>query len=73
MPTREEKDKFSLMVEDMVARMSISYIDAITEHCSKSGMEMEIAATLINPTLKSKIELEARALNFLPKQDTLPI
>jgi hypothetical protein len=73
MPTREEKDKFSLMIEDMVTAMQITYIDAITEYCSKSGMETEIAETLINTTLKGKIEVEARQLRFLPKEDTLPI
>jgi hypothetical protein len=36
-------------------------------------MEVEVAASLLNTALKSKIELEARELRFLPRQGHLPL
>jgi len=73
MPTREEKDTFSLMIEERATTLAITHMDAIIDYCSKSGMEVEVAASLLNSTIKSKIEIEARQLRFLPRQGTLPI
>lgn len=73
MPSREERDAFSLMIEEQAQKLGINHIDTITEYCGKSGMEVEVAASLLNGTLKSKIELEARGLRFLPKTATLPV
>ena len=73
MPTREEKNAFSLLIEEVVARSGISHMEAITDHCERTGLEVEVAATLVNPTLKAKIELEARQRRYLPKDSTLPV
>jgi hypothetical protein len=73
MPTKEEKNSFSLLIEEMAIAMGISHIEAITEHCSRTGLEVEIAGTLIAPTLKAKIEFEARELRYLTKESTLPV
>ena len=73
MPTREEKDTFSLMIEERALRLEISHMDAIIDYCSKSNMEVEVAASLLNTSIKSKIELEARELRFLPRQGQLPL
>jgi len=73
MPTREEKDTFSLMIEEKALKLKINHMDAIVDYCSKSGMEIETAASLLNSTIKSKIEIEARQLRFLPRTGQLPI
>jgi len=73
MPTKDEKNKFSLMIEEIATKEGITHMEAITDYCAKTELEVEVAAQLINPTLKSKIELEARTLRYLPKDSTLPV
>ena len=53
MATKEEKNNFSIAIERMTANKKISYIEAITLHCEETGLEVELAATLINDILKS--------------------
>ena len=45
-------------------------MDAIVMHCESTGLEIELAAKLVSGALKSKIQLEAEELNFLPKSNT---
>lgn len=48
-------------------------MEAIVDYCEEVGLEVEVAATLINPILKMKIEEEAQALRFLQRNSKLPI
>ena len=74
MPTKEEMKKFSLEIDRFVSERSINHLEAIVEYCTEPGLEMEVAATLINSNLKSKIELLASDLNMLKvKKSRLPI
>lgn len=73
MATRDEMNSFSMMIESLANRLKISHIDAITYHCELVDMEVEVAATLVNDSLKSKIELEAQNLNYLEKSSRLPL
>lgn len=75
MPTKDEMTTFSLSIETIVAKKNIPYMDAIIMYCEDSGLEVELAAKLISGALKSKIQLEAEDLHFLPKSNTtkLPI
>jgi len=75
MATKEEITDFSIKIEEMVWMKDISYMDAIILYCEETGFEVELAAKLISGALKSKIKIEAEALNFLPKSNTakLPI
>ena len=70
MPTKEEITTFSLKIENLVSEKNIPYMDAIVMHCESTGLEVELAAKLISGALKSKIQLEAEELNFLPKSNT---
>lgn len=66
--------KFSMEIESMVANTSLNYIEAIVEYCKTTGLEVELAATLITQNLKSKIELDAMNNNMLKvKGARLPI
>lgn len=71
MTSKTEKDTFSSMIETMALRHGISHMEAIMEHCEQTGLEVEVAATLVNASLKAKIENEAVALRFLPKNNKL--
>ena len=73
MPTKDEMMKFARAIDELVARTDYNYIEAIVEHCKQTGLEIEVAATLINQNLKAKIESDAMDLNLLPKTNKLPI
>ena len=73
MPTRDEIKKFSMMIEKLVGENSLGYMDAICHHCKETGLEIEVAATLVNDTLKELIESEAAELHYLPKSGKLPL
>jgi hypothetical protein len=74
MPTKDEMLKFAKAIDALVANTDYNYIEAIIEYCKSTGLEVEVAATLINSNLKSKIELDAMNNNMLKvKGSRLPI
>lgn len=73
MPTKDEIKDFSLMVEELSKKAGIGLMDAICHHCEETGLEIEIAASLISASLKSKIREEAQEFNMLKKTSKLPI
>lgn len=70
MPTKDEMTTFSLNIETLVSKKNIPYMDAVLMYCEETGLEVELAAKLVSGALKSKIQLEAEGLNFLPKSNT---
>jgi len=73
MASREEKNIFSMMIMEMAISEKIDHMDAITTYCDRNNLEIEVAASLINDSLKSIIEGEAMELRFLPRGGKLPI
>lgn len=76
MPTLDEMVKFSESIETLVydSYDNYTYLEAIIEHCKTTGLEVEVAASLIHPVLKSKIEEQSYHLNMLKdKYSRLPI
>lgn len=73
MATREEKNRFSMMIMEMAINQKTDHMDAITHYCEKNNLEIEVAATLINESLKSILEGEAMELRFIPRGSRLPI
>jgi hypothetical protein len=74
MPTKDEMNNFAKIIDDVVSKTDYTYIEAIIEHCNKTGMEIEVAASLINSNLKSKIENDALDRNLLKeKSSRLPL
>jgi hypothetical protein len=74
MPTKDEMQKFAKEIEKIVSGTDYNYIEAIVEYCRKTGLEIEVASTLINSNLKSKIEGNAIEFNLLKnKSPRLPI
>ena len=70
MPTKDEMTTFSLSIETIVAKKNIPYMDAVIMFCEETGLEVELAAKMISGALKSKIQIEAEELHFLPKSNT---
>jgi hypothetical protein len=73
MPTKEEIKNFSILVENIANEQSLGLMDAICHHCKETGLEIEVAATLISAALKAKIKEEAQSLNLIKKSSKLPI
>ena len=73
MPTKDEVRDFSLLIEKKAIDLQCSHIDAILEHCKETELEIEVATTLISPSLKAKIIEEAQELNLLKRSSKLPI
>jgi hypothetical protein len=74
MPTKDEMAKFATAIETMVAESDYTYIEAIVEYCKDTGLEIEVAASLCNSNLKSKLENDAMDNNMLKvKSSRLPI
>ena len=73
MASREEKNQFSMMIMEMALKEKIDHMDAITTYCEKHNLEIEVAATLINDSLKSIIQGEAMDLRYLPRGGKLPL
>jgi len=74
MPTKDEMKKFAFAIDSMVANTDYTYLEAIIEYCRDTGLELEVAASLINSNLKTKIESQAMENNMLKvKSSKLPI
>lgn len=67
------KSKFTRLIEDAVVNHRVSYMDAVIQVCEDNNVEIEEVRRFISPSIKEKIEAEARNLNFLPKLNTLPV
>jgi hypothetical protein len=77
MPQLYSKNDFSLMIESLATQNEeISYIETIVDYCKKNNLEVESVSKLLNKSILSKIELEARSLNLLEDKEktaVLPI
>lgn len=56
---------FILEIERLVKEESLGYIEAITQYCQETGIDIESIPKLLTPTLKSKIKNEAIELNLI--------
>lgn len=66
-------NEFSLHIEQIVRDKKITYMDAVLEYCKENYLEPEDISKLINKSLKDKIEMNFRELNYLPKQAQLDV
>jgi len=73
MPSKDEIRDFSLKVEEIATDYKIHCMDAIVQLCDETGIEIEVAATLISPHLKARIREEAQSVNLIKKSSRLPI
>ena len=62
--------KFALTIESMVKEKRISYMDAILKFCEENDIDPSSVGSLINKSLKEKIQLEAEKLDLIEKSST---
>jgi len=67
------KERFCDMVESYVFEKRESYMDAIVDIMKANQIEAERVSVLINTSIKDKLEVEARNLNYLERINTLPL
>ena len=63
--TRDERNKFSEIIAVRVMKYDTSVMEAIVNYCEETGLELEVAGSLVNSVLKLKIEDEAKKLRYL--------
>lgn len=66
-------NEFSLYIEMLVLEHKISHMDAVLKYCIDNMIEPEEIASKINKSLKEKIAINMRELNYLPKLASLDI
>ena len=67
-------NKFAMLVEDIVRKKRISYIDAVVLYCEKHNIDPSTTKSMINKNLKEKIAYEAQGLDMLKEKTAkLPI
>lgn len=67
----KNSNEFSLYIEQLVQSKRMSHMDAVLEYCKENFLEPQDVSRLINKSLKDKIEMNFRELNYLPKQAQL--
>lgn len=73
MPTSEEIMEFSVLIEQLSKDKRLTIMEAIVYYCEETKFEIEVAATLVSSSLKSKIREEAESVNMMKKLSRLPI
>lgn len=62
---------FSLFIEKRAKEKKMPYMDAVLAYCAENYIDPEDIASLINKSLRDKIQVEMQEANMLPKQATL--
>ena len=57
--------KFSMEIENIVAKEGMNYIDAICYYCETNNIEVESVSKLISKPLKERLKWDATRLNFM--------
>lgn len=71
---KAEALNFATIIERLRRKKRLSYMDAIIYYCEENDFDVEQAAKIITPEIKSRLKVEAEDLNFLPKsKERLPI
>ena len=73
MATKDEIREFSLKIEEIADLYKIHCMEAILNYCEESGIEVEIAATMVSSHLKARIKEEAQSVNLIKKAAKLPL
>jgi len=65
---------FISMVENRIGGQGMSYLEAITDVCEKTGLEFENVSKLMTPSMRKLLAAEATTLNLLKRTGSrLPI
>lgn len=65
---------FISMVELRISDKGMTYLEAITDVCEKTGLEFENVSKLMTPTMRKLLQSEAITLNLIKRTGSrLPI
>ena len=65
---------FVSMVEERITDKGMSYLEAITDVCEKTGLEFENVSKLMTPSMRKLLQSEAMTLNLIKRTGSrLPI
>jgi len=65
---------FVSMVEERISDKGMSYLEAITDVCEKTGLEFENVSKLMTPAMRKLLQSEAMTLNLIKRTGSrLPI
>ena len=73
MPTKNEISEFSETIANISQELDMSIMDSIVYYCEDTGLEIDVASTLVSSALKAKLREEAQELNLLKKTAKLPV
>jgi len=62
---RNETAAFEVAVSRIQSNTGLSIMDSIIMYCQRANIEVELAAKLITPALKTKLKKEAVELHFI--------
>ena len=65
MPSQYEQLAFANTIIKIVKEKDITHMEGVLWYCANTGLELEVAATLISPKLKSLIYDDAKQLKML--------
>lgn len=65
--------QFSLHIEQMASEKKMTHMEAVLKYCEDNFIEPDEIKSLINKTLRDKIEIDMREANLLPKQAALDV
>ena len=65
--------QFSLHIEQMASDKRMTHMEAVLKYCADNFIEPDEIKSLINKTLRDKIEIDMREANLLPKQAALDV
>lgn len=65
--------QFSLHIEQLASKKKITHMEAVLLYCEENYIEPDEIKSLVNRTLRDKIEIDMREANLLPKQATLDV
>lgn len=66
-------NEFSIYIDEMVNKMSITYMEAVINYCSEVDIDIDAVGPLINQKLKEKIQMEAEQSNLMKPRGHLPV
>jgi hypothetical protein len=66
-------NEFSLHIEKNAKMFKMNHMDAVLKYCEENSLEPSDVSSLISKSLKDKIEMDFRELNYLPKQAQLDV
>lgn len=61
-------NEFSLHIEKVVSEKKLSYMEAIISYCEDADIDVESVKSLVNKSLKEKIQCEAEELNYFKRK-----